>query len=126
MTETPENRQKPTGLVVQVASVRWFVPLEGVVEVLRRPVVARVPAAAPSVLGLVNHRGRVLTVADPIRALQLPGEGGSLADVVVVEARGRRFAVGVEAVIELAHEARTSLATMDLERVADGVFGPPT
>jgi chemotaxis signal transduction protein len=98
----------------------------GVVEVLRRPVIARVPAAAATILGLVNHRGRVLAVADPIRALELAGQGAEASDVVVVEARGRRFALGVEAVIELAHEARTGLATMDLERVADAVFGPPT
>jgi chemotaxis signal transduction protein len=126
MTETSDGRQKATGLVVRVAGSRWFVPLVGVVEVLRRPVIARVPAAAATILGLVNHRGRVLAVADPIRALELAGQGTEARDVVVVEARGRRFALGVEAVIELAHEARTGLATMDLERVADAVFGPPT
>jgi chemotaxis signal transduction protein len=120
----PEERQKVTGLVVRVAGARWFVPLPSVVEVLRQPVVARIPAAAPTVLGLVNHRGRLLTVADPVRALELPGAGGAVADVVVVEAGGHRFAVGVDAVIELAAAARTGLATLDLDRVADAVFGP--
>ncbi len=126
MTETADSRPKATGLVVRSAARRWFVPLAGVVEVLRRPVIARIPAAPPAILGLVNHRGRVLTVADPIRALELAGPTAEGWDVVVVEARGRRFALGVEAVIELAHEARTGLATLELERVADAVFGPPT
>ncbi|HET9065184.1 MAG TPA: chemotaxis protein CheW [Gemmatimonadales bacterium] len=126
MTETPDGRHKATGLVVRVAAERWFVPLAGVVEVLRRPVVARVPASPPRVLGLVNHRGAVLTVIDPVRALELPGAGGSLDDVVVVEAGGRRFALGVEAVIELAQESRTGLATLDLERVAEAAFGRST
>ena len=45
-------------------------------------------------------------------------------DVVVVEARAQRFAVGVDAVIELAAAPRTGLATLDLEQVADAVFGP--
>lgn len=119
-----EERQKVTGLVVRVAGARWFVPLGGVVEVLRRPVVARIPAAAPSILGLVNHRGRLVTVVDPVRALDLPGAGGAANDVVVVEARSQRFAVGVDAVIELAAAPRTGLATLDLEQVADAVFGP--
>lgn len=126
MSKTPERRQKATGLVVRVARARWFLPLDGVVEVLRKPVVVRTPATPANVLGLVNHRGRVLTVADPIRALELPGTGGSAGDVVVVEAGGRRFALGVDAVIELATKARTSLATLDLERVAVVVFGDPT
>lgn len=111
-----------TGLVVRVAGVRWFLPVDGVIEVLRRPVVARIPAAPAAVRGLVNHRGRVLTVADPVRALTLPGDAGDGHDVVVVQAAGHRFAVAVDAVIELAAEARTGLATLDLAAVAAAVF----
>jgi hypothetical protein len=43
--------------------------------------------------------------------------------VVVVATATRRFAVAVDAVIELAAEARTGLATLDVEAVADAVFG---
>lgn len=126
MTETADSRSKTTGLVVRAAALRWFVPLTGVVEVLRHPVVARVPAAPARVLGMVNHRGKVLTVIDPIRALELAGTGGSADDVLVVEAGGRRFGIGVEAVIELADESRTGLATLDLEGVAEAAFGRST
>ena len=63
-------------------------------------------------------------MVDPVRALDLPGAGGAANDVVVVEARSQRFAVGVDAVIELAAAPRTGLATLDLEQVADAVFGP--
>lgn len=117
-----EARAAVGGLVVGVAGARWFIPVAGVVEVLRDALVVRVPGTPPAVRGMVNHRGRILTVADPIRALELPGDGGRTADVVVVEATGRRFAVAVDAVVELAAEARTGLATLDLDQVAHAIF----
>ncbi len=121
MTDAASHRV--TGLVVRVAGVRWFLPVETVVEVLRGAPVARIPGAPPVVRGLVNHRGHLLTVADPVRALALPGTSGEGRDVVVVATGTRRFAVAVDAVIELAAEARTGLATLDVAAVADAVFG---
>ncbi len=112
-----------TGLVVRVAGTRWFVPVAQVIEVLREPVVARLPAAGAKVVGVVNHRGRVLTVADPVRSLELPGQPGGHRDVVVVQVEAVRFAVAVDAVIELLAEPRTGLATLDLGAVARAVFG---
>ena len=108
---------------MRVAGARWFVPVEAVVEVLRGAPVARIPGAPAAVRGLVNHRGRLLTVADPVRALELPGQGGEGRDIVVVATAARRFAGAVDAVIELAAEARTGLATLDIEAVATAVFG---
>ena len=110
------------GLVVRVAGTRWFIPVTGVIEVLREAVVARVPGTPPAVRGMVNHRGRVLTVADPIRALGLSGDTGGEVDVVVVDAGGHRFAVAVDGVVELAAEPRTGLATLDLDQVASAIF----
>jgi chemotaxis signal transduction protein len=112
----------PSGLVVRVAGVRWYIPALGVIEVVRGVHVARVPMADPAVLGLMNHRGRVLTVADPVRALALPGASGGGRDLVVVEAGGHRFAVATDAVIELVPEARTGLAMLDLDRIAAAIF----
>jgi chemotaxis signal transduction protein len=120
---TGDTAARVTGLVVRVAGTRWFIPVEEVVEVLREPVVARVPAAGPAVAGVVTHRGRVLTVADPVRALELPGQAGGSRDVIVVVAAEHRFAVAVDAVIELVAEPRTGLATLDLVAVARAVFG---
>jgi purine-binding chemotaxis protein CheW len=110
------------GLVVRVAGTRWFIPVAGVIAVLRDAVVARLPGTPPAVRGVVNHRGRVLTVADPIRALGLAGDAGGVAEVVVVEAGGHRFALAVDAVVELAAEPRTGLATLDLDSVATAIF----
>jgi purine-binding chemotaxis protein CheW len=120
---TGEAASKVTGLVVRVAGTRWFIPVAEVIEVLREPMVARLPAAGAAVAGVVNHRGRVLTVADPVRALDLPGQAGGTRDVIVVATEGHRFAVAVDAVIELVAEPRTGLATLDLVAVARAVFG---
>lgn len=121
MTEPAAS--KVAGLVVRVGGARWYLGVESVVEVLRTPTIARIPGAPATVAGLVNHRGHVLTVADPVRALALPGQGGSGRDVVVVEEGSQRFALAVDAVIELVPEARTGLAALDLERVRQVVFG---
>lgn len=119
----PDAAALGAGLVVRVGGVRWFVPVAAVIEVLRDTPVARVPAADPSVVGLVNHRGRILTVGDAARALALANDVGPRRDLVVVESgEGRRFAVAVEAVIELAPTARTGLATLDLEAIATAIF----
>ncbi|MEP6589744.1 MAG: chemotaxis protein CheW [Gemmatimonadota bacterium] len=110
------------GLVVRVAGSRWFIPVAGVIEVLRDAPVVRVPGAPPSVRGVVNHRGRILTVADPVRSLDLPGEAGGAGEIVVVEADNRRFALAVDGVVELSAEPRTGLATLDLIEVARAIF----
>jgi purine-binding chemotaxis protein CheW len=120
---TNEPDVRVSGLVVRVAGSRWFIAVTEVIEVLREPMVARLPAAGAAVAGVVNHRGRVLTVADPVRALELPGQAGGSRDVIVVDAAGHRFAVAVDAVIELVPEPRTGLARLDLVAVARAVFG---
>jgi len=118
----PEGGAGVGGLVVRIAGGRWFIPVGRVVEVLRDAAITRVPGTAASVRGLVNHRGKVLSVADVVRALGLPGETGAGGEVVVVEGGGRRFAVAVDGVVELAPEARTGLATLDLDQVATAIF----
>lgn len=110
------------GLVVRVAGMRWFIPVGQVIEVLRNPEIIRAPGTTGAVRGMVNHRGRVLTVADAMRALELPGAAGEGTEVVVVEVAERRFAVAVDAVVELTAEARTGLAELDLARVATAIF----
>lgn len=118
----PELGGGAGGLVVQVSGVRLAIPLAGVVEVLREARVIRVPGGVPAVRGMVNHRGRILTVADAVRALDLPGEAGPGREIVVVEWQHRRFGIAVDAVVELSGEARTGLAEIDLEQIATAIF----
>ncbi len=119
----PEPSQAGVGLVVQVAGLRRFIPVTSVLEVLRDASIIRVPGGVPAVRGMVNHRGRIITVADAIRALGLPGESGAGGEVVVVQWQHHRFGVAVDAVVELNSEARTGLAEIDLEQIAAAIFG---
>ncbi|MEO5798406.1 MAG: chemotaxis protein CheW [Gemmatimonadales bacterium] len=117
-----ETLPAAAGLVVRVAGVRWFIPVAGVVEVMRDALIIRVPGAVAAVRGMVNHRGRIITVADPVRSLDLPGDTGGAGELVVVEVAGRRFALAVDGVVELNAEPRTGLATLDLIQVANAIF----
>ncbi len=108
-------------LIFRLGAKRFYLPVESVVHVMRSVPLTRVPGSSPTVLGLVNHRGKVLTVAHMGEILGLPLDGAS-PEVIVVEDAGRRFALGVDAVLELAAETRTGLATVDLEKVATAIF----
>ena len=120
---TPSERETGAGaLVVQVAGARWAIPLAGVIEVIRAARLIRVPGGAPAVRGMVNHRGRILTVADATRALDLPGDAGTGGEVVIVAWQHRRFGIAVDAVVELNGEARTGLAEIDLAQIATAIF----
>ena len=120
MAEAP---QRAGGLIVRLGDQRWFVPVALVVEVVRTARVMRLPGVEPWVRGVVNHRGRILTVADAGRALDLTPGAEDGGDLVVVNAGGHRFAVAVDAVVELSAEARTGLAELDLSRIASATFG---
>jgi purine-binding chemotaxis protein CheW len=78
----------PRLLLVVVGGVRFGVRLEDVREVVAGRAAARLPGAEPCVVGLVNLRGRLLTVLDVARRLDLapPTDPGH---VLVVDAGGR-------------------------------------
>ncbi|HEY3935040.1 MAG TPA: chemotaxis protein CheW [Gemmatimonadales bacterium] len=114
--------QRVGGLVVQMAGARWYIPVESVIEVLRDARMVRVPGGSAAVRGMANHRGRILVVADAVRALDLGGGGATGSEVVVVEWEGRRFGLVTDAVVELVGEARTGLAEIDLGQIATAIF----
>jgi chemotaxis signal transduction protein len=123
LVPTADIPQGVDGLVVRVAGIRRYITVKSVVEVLREASIIRVPGAVPAVLGMVNHRGRVLTVADARRALDLAGDETTGREIVVVDWQARRFGVAVDAVVELVAGARTGLAEIELDRIAAAVFG---
>jgi chemotaxis signal transduction protein len=78
----------PQLLLVAVGGVRFACRLEDVREVVPGRATARLPGAEPWVVGLVNLRGRLLTVLDVARRLDLDPPSGD-GHVLVVEAGGR-------------------------------------
>lgn len=121
--ETPGRLAARGGVVVvRIGSARWAVPVQQVIEVLRDAPISRIPGAVAGVRGLVNHRGRVTTVADPALALGLAEQPAEVPEVVILQVDGRRFGIAVDAVVELLPEARTSLAMLEVEQIAKAIF----
>src|SRR5512146_230357 len=77
-------------VIFRVEKERYALPLSAVREVVVPPAVwSRVPRAPPPVRGVINLRGRVVTVVELSRLLALP-EPSAPAQKIVLLDRGRR------------------------------------
>ena len=77
-------------VIFRVEKERYALPLAAVREVVVPPAVwSRVPRAPPPVRGVINLRGRVVTVVELSRLLALP-EPSTPAQKIVLLDRGRR------------------------------------
>jgi purine-binding chemotaxis protein CheW len=68
---------------------RYALPLAAVREVLLPAPLSRVPRAPPALAGIMNHRGRVITVADLGEMLGARGKVSPDARLLLLD-RGRR------------------------------------
>ena len=93
----PERRSlaEPLELLVfALAGERYAVDTAHVDEVVPLREITPLPCTPPFVLGVVNHRGRMLPVLDFRRLFGLAGEGVPKgARLVATEAGGMRFAI---------------------------------
>lgn len=97
--EAPAPTEVLDLLVFSLAGERYAVETAHVVEVLPLRGLTPVPCTPPLVLGVVNHRGRILPVLDFRRLFELAGqEVREGSRVVAVEAGGMAFGVFAEAV----------------------------
>jgi purine-binding chemotaxis protein CheW len=86
-------------LVFRLAGERYGIDAAHVLEVVQLPELVPVPCTPPVVLGVVNHRGRVLAILDLRRLFDLAGHESSKAShAVIVEAAGMTFGVFSDAV----------------------------
>lgn len=109
----------PRGLLVQVGDAAVAIPLDVAQEVVAGRALTRLPGAPDAVAGLLNLRGRVVTVVDLQRQ-----RGGGSADgpVVVVEVAGRRFGLRVARVLGvrvLAGEETVDVTALGAATLAD-------
>jgi purine-binding chemotaxis protein CheW len=120
-TSTPTERLEL--LVFALAEERYGVEMGHVLEVLPLRDLMPVPHTPPFVLGVVNHRGRILPVLDLRRLFDLAGHGAAEGSrVVAVSAGGMTFGVFAEAVIGTvtvgAHEVAPPPASLTGDRHA--------
>lgn len=105
-------------LVFQVGDLACGIPAEWVREVLPAATATRIPGAHPVVDGLVNVRGRILTVIDGHRLLNrapLPEQEGV---TIMVDLAGHSYGLRVSQVDDL-YEVREQ----DLEAATDAAAG---
>jgi purine-binding chemotaxis protein CheW len=95
---------------VRVAGEQYAFPVEHVVEVDELGEITPVPGAPSSVLGLFNLRGEIISAVDLASALGLAGESHLGRLIVVVDA-GRRVALAIDEVLDVAALPETSPAS---------------
>jgi purine-binding chemotaxis protein CheW len=86
-------------LVLSLAGERYGVETAHVLEVIPLRELTPVPCTPSFVLGVVNHRGRILPVLDLRRLFELAGQGATEGSrAVAVEAGGMTFGILADAV----------------------------
>lgn len=116
-----EDDSSPTGpryLVVRAGAYRVGIPLEEAREILPTRPLTRLPGAPVWVAGLLNLRGRVLTVVDLDRRL---GADAAVGPVVVVEVEGRSLGLRVTAV-DAVRSAASGEQSVEPALAAAGLF----
>ena len=109
--ELPEPPPPGEPFLLLEAAGQWLgVPLPEVLEVVTPRECTRLPGAPAGVLGLINLRGRVVTVVDLAASTGLAAAPTAAGRFVVVEHRGRR--------VGLAVEDAPRIVKIDLETVA--------
>lgn len=97
-------------LVFQLASERCAVCLEEVDEVIFAVAHRLLPGAPDVVLGLINVRGRVVTLVDPRRRLGLSCRDPEIADhFILCRTPTRLLAMFVDRALEIVHIPTSSL-----------------
>jgi purine-binding chemotaxis protein CheW len=112
-----------------VAGQLFGVPVMRVQDILIPEEIAPVPGGPPEVRGLINLRGRIVTVIDMRKHLSLPkAEAGRKGMCVTVESRGEYYTLFVDTVgdvITLSRNLREgNPATLDSvwRNMADAVY----
>ena len=103
-------------LVVTLSGERFGIEAAPIIEVISLQGLISVPCTPTFVIGVVNYRGRILTVLDFRKLFKLAGQGATeKGQVVVLKAEGMVWGVFIDAVEEViqvpAHEVTPSPAT---------------
>jgi len=123
LAEAPTPTDVVELLVFALGGERYAIETAHVLEVVSFGELTPVPGAPAHVLGVVNHRGRILPVMDLRRLLELAGQGVTEGGrVVAVEAEGMTFGILADAVagtVRLgSHEVAPPPASLTGDRLA--------
>jgi purine-binding chemotaxis protein CheW len=103
-------------LIVVLAEERYGIEIARIEDVFPLRELTPVPCTPPLVLGVINHRGRVLPVLDLRRLFDLTGQGVAEGSrVVAVEIGGMRVGLygdGVEGIVEVGVDEVSPVSTI--------------
>jgi purine-binding chemotaxis protein CheW len=99
MNEHADNRSEYVTAVV--AGQRFGLPILRVQDVFVPERLTRVPLAPPEVAGLLNLRGRIVTLIDMRRRLGLADAGREAVMAIGVESRGESYGLLIDSVGEV-------------------------
>jgi chemotaxis signal transduction protein len=95
--------------------------LEAVREIVPSRPATRLPGAPEWIRGLINLRGTLVTVVDlAVRFGSVSGIDG-MKSIIVVEAAGKSFGIGVDEVRNVQAVAEDALEDVDAQRAAGGI-----
>jgi purine-binding chemotaxis protein CheW len=118
--ETTEESPRERMVILRAGGHRFGVGIENVREIIPPRPLTRLPGSAPYVRGLINLRGRILTVLDLAMRMGLePVDTGYGVSVVVLERSGRVVGLVVDEVERIAEvEAGAVDASVETLRTA--------
>jgi purine-binding chemotaxis protein CheW len=97
-------------VIFRIGALVCAAPAGIVREILPRLPATRIPGVAEAIEGLVNVRGSLLTVLDGHVLLQQPRRPDDEGAIVVVDVAGRRYGIGVGAVVDFLEVPEASVA----------------
>jgi purine-binding chemotaxis protein CheW len=102
MTATGKDNGLNEYVTAVVAGQRFGLPIRRVQDVFVPDRLTRVPLAPPEVAGLLNSRGRIVTLIDVRRRLDLGEDGREAQPMAIgVECRGESYGLLVDSVGEV-------------------------
>ena len=114
-------------VVFRVGDLRCALPVGRITEIVPAQSGTRIPGAGDEVEGLINVRGRLLTVVEARRVLGRQGDAEAIEpSILVVRVAGRSMGLLVDEVHDLVHlqpdaiEPRGALPGVD-PRIVEGV-----
>jgi len=102
-TATGTTTQSEQLLLVEVRGALYGLDTTAVREIVAVRSPTRLPGSPPWVLGLINLRGTLVTVADLVRRLSEDSVRSEDASMILVESLGRQLGVAVDDVRDVVH-----------------------
>jgi purine-binding chemotaxis protein CheW len=119
--ESTPDLQARRFLIFAVAGRLCACDLDVVREIVPTRAATRLPGAPAWIRGIMNLRGTLLTVVDLAVRFGAVGKADGMRPIIVVEASGKVFGIGVDEVRGVQAVGDDALEAVDAQRAAGGI-----